>query len=126
MTGAGPPCEGPGVDGAQMNGHATMGAMAKPPSKRGTARGKSSKSAGFLPDFAKPAKGKSAGPQPTGKGGPKHKAAQRPGWMPAPPPSMRGAPPRSGSPAAPRPAPHRDPNHAREAARYEQPIASRE
>jgi ribonuclease R len=70
-------------------------------------------------------KGKSTTPA---KGGPKHKAAQRPGWMPAPPPSMRGAPVRSsgGPKASPRPAPHRDPNFAREAARYEQPIASRE
>ncbi|MCC8363666.1 ribonuclease R [Lysobacter sp. A6] len=66
---------------------------------------------------------------PPAKGGPKHKAAKRPGWMPAPPPpGMRGAPVRSsgGPKSTPRPAPHRDPNFAREAARYEQPIASRE
>src|SRR5690348_2570538 len=66
---------------------------------------------------------------PPAKGGPKHKAAKRPGWMPAPPPpGARGAPVRTGGgpKSTPRPAPHRDPNFAREAARYEQPIASRE
>ncbi|NUS61843.1 MAG: ribonuclease R [Lysobacter sp.] len=49
--------------------------------------------------------------------------------MPAPPPpGARGAPVRTGGgpKSTPRPAPHRDPNFAREAARYEQPIASRE
>lgn len=84
--------------------------MAKFPSKRGG---------------SKPPKKTS----PPAKGGPKHKAAKRPGWMPAPPPpGMRGAPVRSsgGPKSTPRPAPHRDPNFAREAARYEQPIASRE
>ena len=55
--------------------------------------------------------------------GPKHKAAKRPGWLPAPPPPMRGSSPK---PLRGGPAPHRDPHAAREAARYEQPIASRE
>ena len=107
--------------------------MAKHPSKRGGGRGTNAKSPGFLPDFAKPSKGKSAGPKQGGakaggpKGGPRHKAAQRPGWMPAPPPSAaRGAPMRGAAASPPRPVPHRDPHHAREAARYEQPIASRE
>src|SRR6476659_4443981 len=84
--------------------------MAKPPSKRGSSRGKTPNSAG-APKGAKP-------------GAPKHKAAQRPGWMPAPPPPLRGAPPSRSGP--PRPAPNRDPHHARESARYDQPIASRE
>lgn len=99
--------------------------MAKHPSKRGGSRGKTpSRTAGFLSDG--PSKG-SRGAGPAKKGGPKHKAAQRPGWMPAPPPpSFRGAPPPPRAPASPRPAPHRDPHHAREAARYDQPIASRE
>ncbi len=85
--------------------------MANPPSKRGSSRGKSPNSPGA--------------PKGPKQGSPKHKAAQRPGWMPAPPsPSPRGASaPRSGPP---RPAPNRDPHHARESARYDQPIASRE
>jgi ribonuclease R len=94
--------------------------MAKHPSKRGGSRGKSASSGAAPFDSKKPA-GK-AGP---GKSGPKHKAASRPGWMPAPPPPMRGGPP-GGPKAPPRPAPRHDPNAAREAARYEQPIASRE
>ena len=102
-----------------------MRAMAKHPSKRGGSRGKTpSRTAGFLSEG--PSKGGKSG-GPAKKGGPKHKAAQRPGWMPAPPPSsFRGAPPPSRAAASPRPAPHRDPHHAREAARYDQPIASRE
>src|SRR5207342_1838740 len=82
--------------------------MARPPSKRGKPGSKSPKAAGS---------GTSAKP------GPKHKAAKRPGWMPEPPAHFRGAP-------AAKPlrtsAPHRDPHAAREAQRYEQPIASRE
>jgi ribonuclease R len=88
--------------------------MAKFPSKRGGSRGNK-------PTAATP-----------NKGGPKHKAAKRPGWMPAPPPppmrggSSRSAPAHAGPKAAPRAAPHRDPHLARESARYDQPIASRE
>lgn len=94
--------------------------MARHPSKRGTT-GRGKKTAGFLSDG--PSKGKK-GAAPAKQDGPKHKAAQRPGWMPAPPPPTRGAPPPRAASA--RPAPHRDPHHAREAARYDQPIASRE
>ncbi|GAA5076503.1 ribonuclease R [Lysobacter panacisoli] len=57
-------------------------------------------------------------PAKPGKGAPKSK---RPGWMPdlpPPPPRGRGAPSRGGA--------YHDPHAAREAARYEQPIASRE
>ncbi|HEY0503448.1 MAG TPA: ribonuclease R [Lysobacter sp.] len=64
------------------------------------------------------APGKAAGPS-GGKGGAPKKAASRPGWMPEPPPPARGA---RGS----RSAGFHDPHAAREAARYEQPIASRE
>ncbi|BCT93272.1 ribonuclease R [Lysobacter helvus] len=93
-----------------------MRAMAKHPSKRGGSRGKSATPPGATPTKSRgPAKGGAPGAK---TGGPRHKAAQRPGWMPEP---------RPGGPKAPaRAAPSRDPNHAREAARYEQPIASRE
>jgi ribonuclease R len=94
-----------------------MRPMAKHPSKRGGSRGKSASPSGAAPSKSRgPAKGGAPGAKP---GGPKHKAAQRPGWMPEPP--------RHGGPKAPaRAAPNRDPNAAREAARYDQPIASRE
>src|SRR5688572_15183795 len=87
--------------------------MAKTPSKRGGSR---KSAAPFESRSGKSGKGGA----PKQGGGPKHKAAQRPGWMPAP--LSGGRVPN----APPRPVPHRDPNAAREAARYQQPIASRE
>ena len=82
--------------------------MTKPPSKRGSGRGHKS-SAG------KPAAPR--GPSRVAQGKP---ASKRPGWMPEPPP--RGAPP----PAPAWSPDQRDPHADREAARYEQPIASRQ
>ncbi|MCI4566803.1 ribonuclease R [Lysobacter sp. CFH 32150] len=87
--------------------------MPKTPSKRGS--GRSDKPSG------------KAGPSRTQgaphKSGPKKAASKRPGWMPEPPPSRAAAGPARG----PR-SDHniRDPHAAREAAKYEQPIASRE
>lgn len=83
--------------------------MAKHPSNRGKPGSKSPKQ----PSGGAPA-----------KGGPKHKAAKRPGWLPEAPAHFRGAAPAARPPRTS--APHRDPHAAREAQRYEQPIASRE
>src|SRR5688572_4305878 len=92
-----------------------MGRMARHPSKRGkpgaASKGGSGNKGASFP----------GGPKSGSKPGPRHKAAQRPGWMPAPPPRPGGAVARSRAVE-----PHRDPHAAREAARYEQPIASRE
>lgn len=80
--------------------------MSKPPSKRGTGRGKM------------------IGGASSGPGNPR-KAGKRPPWMPEPAssaasrPGKRGLPPSSSSPAF-------DPHAQREAQRYEHPIASRE
>lgn len=67
---------------------------------------------------------KNAAPSRAGKPGKSAKGdagkpAKRPGWMPEPPPATRGRGPARG-------ASFHDPYAAREAARYEQPIASRE
>jgi ribonuclease R len=83
--------------------------MTKPPSKRGSGRGEKN-------NAGKPAA--SRGSAPRGNQG--KSPGKRPGWMPEPPP--RGA-----RPPAPAWSPDpRDPNAEREAARYEQPIASRQ
>jgi len=86
---------------------------AKTPAK---SAGKASGKAASAPRGGKPGKpGKFAG----SSGGGRKAAPQRPGWMPEPlPPAHRT---RGGAAAA-----FNDPYAAREAARYEQPIASRE
>ncbi|MCL1633181.1 ribonuclease R [Luteimonas sp. SX5] len=97
--------------------------MAKSPSKRGSGRGKTS--------GGKASAGK-AGPKAGGKtspspgGGQARNKPARPPWMPE---SMAGKPvPKSAQPGKRRPASggYNDPHAAREAGRYENPIASRE
>ena len=89
--------------------------MTKPPGKRGSGR-KTPRSAGSDKAQGKPGNAPRA----------RRAAPSVPGWMPGPDP--RRAPSRHGassSPHAPR-GEMRDPHAAREAQRYEQPIASRE
>src|SRR5690606_20659453 len=102
-------------------------AMAKPPSKRGSGRGKSGARDG------KPATTRNTG---------KRAGTKLPGWMPEPPPKPAPAgrkPAKTGKPAhrsgraatgpGGKPAARaglQDPHAAREASRYENPIASRE
>src|SRR5690606_13129252 len=101
--------------------------MAKPPSKRGSGRGKSGARDG------KPATTRNTG---------KRAGTKLPGWMPEPPPKPAPAgrkPAKTGKPAhrsgraatgpGGKPAARaglQDPHAAREAGRYENPIASRE
>jgi ribonuclease R len=104
--------------------------MTKPPSKRGPGRG------GKTP-------GKSGGTRsegaPQGRGGAKKTASNLPGWLPdaglmrafggagAAKPAGRADPKPATKPVmSTRPGRERDPHAAREAQRYEQPIASRE
>jgi len=104
--------------------------MTKPPSKRGPGRG------GKTP-------GKSGGTRsegaPQGRGGAKKTASNLPGWLPdaglmrafggagAAKPAGRADPKPAPQPVmSTRPGRERDPHAAREAQRYEQPIASRE
>ena len=96
--------------------------MAKTPNKRGPARG------GKTPGKAPGKTSRTSGtPRAASKGRPAPKPeGKRPGWLPDPglARAMGAAAPRK--PAPPTRAPTRDPHAAREASRYEQPIASRE
>ena len=93
-------------------------------SKKTPSRGKSGpksparNSASKSPGASRPGK-------PGGKGDARKPAAKRPGWMPEPPPAGFRPPQRAGRSPTPGSAFH-DPHAEREAARYEQPIASRE
>ncbi|GAB2619738.1 ribonuclease R [Novilysobacter erysipheiresistens] len=98
--------------------------MNKPPSKRGSARKSSGKAGSPSKSGDKPAgfRGKAPG---KGKGKPSDK---KPGWLPTPPPRGTRKPPLAplhGEPVRGKDGFH-DPYAEREAARYEQPIASRE
>ncbi|MDQ3617525.1 MAG: ribonuclease R [Pseudomonadota bacterium] len=96
--------------------------MNKPPSKRGPSRGgKSSGNAG--PSNPSAAKPRRSGNNQTAKGA--KPPAKRPGWMPDLPAQGRAGKPSPGG-TGPGRAPSHDPHAQREAARYEQPIASRE
>ena len=101
--------------------------MNKPPSKRGAGARKSSGKAGS-PDSSAP--GKRGGPPGTGRGKPGGKpAGKKPGWLPEPPPRGTRKPPLAplhGEPVRGKDGRPADPYADREAARYEQPIASRE
>jgi ribonuclease R len=112
--------------------------MAKTPSKRGPGRGTS----GGKPTPSDTKKNSGGAGSARGKGGKAEAPKRAPGWMPES--IVRGAagsPPRSGKPRAERghggggaqpsrqgkgSGPWRDPHAAREAGRYENPIASRE
>ena len=94
--------------------------MTKPPSKRGSGRGKAPGKTGTADRSGASGRSNAAKPR-----------SNRPAWMPEEPAPIRGArPPRAtsgdGSARAARPRDGSDPHAAREAARYEQPIASRE
>ncbi len=95
--------------------------MTKPPSKRGAGRGRTPGKSGTS-DRVGPA-GRSgtsdrAGAKPR-KGRPLARTDARPAWMPEEPAAARGAPRAARNDGS-------DPHATREAARYEQPIASRE
>jgi ribonuclease R len=97
--------------------------MSKPPSKRGTDRGKKA-SSGKPGSPASSSKG-SRGAKPAGGGtrpGAANAGPKRPGWLPDPglARAMRSSAP------APKNLDGHDPHAAREAQRYAQPIASRE
>ncbi|RNF86411.1 ribonuclease R [Montanilutibacter psychrotolerans] len=86
----------------------------KPPT--GNKAGKKSPSRASKSTAAKPASG--------GQKSAAKKSPKRPGWLPEPPPRLpRG---KTGGPAHAAPGAIHDPHAEREAARYEQPIASRE
>ena len=100
--------------------------MNKPPSKRGSARKSSGKAGSPSKSGDKPAGNRGKGQAPgKGKGKP---AGKKPGWLPTPPPRGTRPPalaPLHGEPVRGKDGLH-DPYADREAARYEQPIASRE
>jgi ribonuclease R len=94
-------------------------------SKKTPSRGKSGpksparNSASKSPGASRPGK-------PGAKGEARKPAAKRPGWMPEPPPAGFRPPQRAARGPAGAPGSFHDPHAEREAARYEQPIASRE
>ncbi len=93
-------------------------------SRKTPSRGKSgSKSA--APKSASKNAGASRPTQSGGKSA-AHKPAKRPGWMPEPPPAGGRTPQRTGRGPVSHGSTFHDPHAEREAARYEQPIASRE
>ena len=95
--------------------------MTKPPSKRGSGRGR--KTPGKTPGKTGPAKSHGAVPGQAGKASSAKPAGKRAPWLPTVTGASRAY--RPSGPGAPGGDLH-DPHAAREAARYEQPIASRE
>ncbi|TWI04894.1 ribonuclease R [Luteimonas cucumeris] len=103
--------------------------MAKTPSKRGSGRGKTSsgKTGAGKPGAGPARSGKAGGGRTATAAKGTKSAGQRPPWMPEPPArSGAGRPPASGQRAGSTPGVFSDPQAAREAGRYENPIASRE
>lgn len=99
--------------------------MAKTPSKRGSGRGKTGAGKSGSDKHGSGKTGAKASPAPRG-GQAKGKADRRPPWMPettAAKPAPRSAPPGKRRSAQ---GGYNDPHAAREAGRYENPIASRE
>ena len=100
--------------------------MTKPPSKRGSSRGKNTP--GQKASGPKPAKAGGKGGKGAPRGASGKPAGKRPPWMPDLPaqPAAKGSGRKPAAARAPAHQPAHDPHAQREAQRYAQPIASRE